>query len=169
MRHTVRIAELPTEDCYLIAERLLGGPHPGTRDPDATRGHLARFEEHGVTLFVDLTQSGELPPYAGMLTSARHERRPIRDWGLAGEREMRATLDLIDDELARGGTVYVHCRGGIGRTGTVAGCWLRRHGLDDGDPIARLAALRAGVPDAWMRSPETPEQAAMVSDWQAGR
>lgn len=162
------VSALPIRDSYVIAERLLGGAYPGTDDLDATRDRLARFETYGVTLFVDLTEPGELPPYAPVSGAARRERLPVPDRGLPEAGEMRAILDLVDAELERGGTVYVHCRGGIGRTGTVAGCWLRRHGLDGGDPLATLAELRADVPDAWMPSPETREQAALVTGWPVG-
>ena len=55
---------------------------------------------------------------------------------------MTRILDEVDGALADGGSVYVHCWGGIGRTGTVVGCWLVRHGLDDGDAVARIAELR---------------------------
>ena len=36
---------------------------------------------------------------------------------------MGDVLTLIEEALVRG-AVYVHCWGGIGRTGTVVGCWL---------------------------------------------
>jgi hypothetical protein len=65
-------------------------------------------------------------------------------------------LDDIDEARARGGTAYVHCWGGVGRTGTVIGCWLMRHALDGGDPIARIAVLRAAVAGE-RPSPETPD------------
>ena len=67
----------------------------------------------------------------------------------------RQILDLVDDALGRDEPVYVHCFGGIGRTGTVVGCWLVRHGRDDGDPMRRIATLRRDVPDAWQPSPQT--------------
>jgi len=65
--------------------------------------------------------------------------------------------------------VYVHCWGGIGRTGTVVGCWLVRHGLDDGDPVRTIARLRRRTPDAWAASPQTAAQRAMVTEWKRGR
>ena len=37
---------------------------------------------------------------------------------------MREILDCLDDALRSGRKVYVHCRAGIGRTGTVVGCLL---------------------------------------------
>ena len=43
---------------------------------------------------------------------------------------MKRILDDVDEAIAGGGLTYVHCWGGIGRTGTVVGCWLVRHGLE---------------------------------------
>ena len=71
-------------------------------------------------------------------------------------------LDQIDGCLADGTPVYVHCWGGIGRTGTVIGCWLARNGFPGQAALDRIAELRAGTPDAYKRSPETPAQRAFV-------
>ena len=76
-------------------------------------------------------------------------------------------LDDIDRARAEGDAAYVHCWGGVGRTGTVIGCWLVRHGLDQGDPIARIAELRASIAGA-RPSPETPAQVALVRGWRRG-
>jgi protein-tyrosine phosphatase len=82
---------------------------------------------------------------------------------------MSRILDDVDEARAAGRAVYVHCWGGIGRTGTVVGCWLMRHGLDAGDPIGRIAQLRRGVADAHVVSPQTAAQRAMVTGWKRGR
>ena len=80
---------------------------------------------------------------------------------------MMAILDDIDETRTASETVYVHCWGGVGRTGTVIGCWLVRHGLDEGDPIDRIAFLRQALPNA-RRSPETDAQISLVRAWRAG-
>jgi protein-tyrosine phosphatase len=82
---------------------------------------------------------------------------------------MTRILDDVDEARAAGATVYVHCWGGRGRTGTVVGCWLVRHGLDDGDPLGRIARLRRDVEDAQAASPETAAQRTMVTGWTRGR
>jgi protein-tyrosine phosphatase len=88
---------------------------------------------------------------------------------IAPVEQVAATLDAVDAELDGGGAVYLHCWGGVGRTGTIVGCWLQRHALTEGDAIRRIAELRAGVPDAWMASPQTDEQRALVRGWRRGQ
>jgi hypothetical protein len=53
----------------------------------------------------------------------------IRDMEVPTEAEMIHILDTIDQALTEDRPVYVHCWGGHGRTGTVVGCYLRRHDL----------------------------------------
>jgi protein-tyrosine phosphatase len=52
-----------------------------------------------------------------------------------------AVTATIEQALERG-SVYVHCWGGIGRTGTVVGCVLADVGLGYDEIIERLATLR---------------------------
>ena len=93
---------------FQVSERLYGGPYPEEIPPD-------------VDFVVDLTEDGELTPYP-----CRCERRrlPIRDFGVPTHEELRRILNTIDDALGYGRTVFVHCRGGIGRTGrcSAPGC-----------------------------------------------
>ena len=62
--------------------------------------------------------------------------------------------------------VYVHCFAGIGRTGTVVGCHLRRHGRTTAEgAMACIAELRRGMPIAQEVSPHAPAQVEMVENW----
>lgn len=146
---------------YAVSDGLLAGSYPGSMRA------VAALEADGVTLFVDLTHpSDPLDDYAHLLRSARRVAHPIPDMGTPTAGHLMRILDDIDAARAEGHTVYVHCWGGIGRTGTVVGCWLVRHGFDEGDAIARIAGLRAGI--AGRRSPETPAQEAFVYSWRRG-
>lgn len=79
---------------------------------------------------------------------------PIRDFSVPEREELRRILNTIDDALAYGRTVFVHCRGGIGRTGTVLGAWLRRHGHSAEEAFAALEGR-----------PETEEQRELIQSW----
>lgn len=173
--------DVPTPDAYwvtvpwLITGRLLAGEYPYAKDPVEGRRKLGRYLDAGVTTFIDLTEEGEyhLHPYAAEaaeLGTARglsitHQRHSIPDLGLTTPERMAMALDAIDSALAASQTVYVHCFGGIGRTGTVVGCWLVRHGLSGDEALRQIAAWRAGTPDGHRRSPETPEQRQFVGNW----
>jgi protein-tyrosine phosphatase len=62
----------------------------------------------------------------------------------------------------------VHCWGGKGRTGTVVGCWLMRHGkATSGDVLRTIQQLRKDDPTWFEPSPETERQRWMVKTWKA--
>jgi protein-tyrosine phosphatase len=113
-------------------------------------------------------------PYKGLLTelasarglTANHLRLPIRDMGVPSPATMEKILNTIDAALDRGQPTYVHCWGGYGRTGTVVGCYLARHGIARGPAaLAHLACLRQPASDADQPSPQTAGQCAMVEAW----
>jgi protein-tyrosine phosphatase len=80
---------------------------------------------------------------------------------------MAALLDALDADLASGYKVYLHCWGGIGRTGTTVGCWLVRHGLSGGQALARLNELYQTAEQSriFPRSPETDDQVNFILGW----
>lgn len=161
---------LPNPEAYFVTDALIAGGYPAGDGADADGGRVARFETLGVTTFVDLTHPADaLPPYEASLRTSSYVAHPIVDMATPGVARMERILDDIDTAVADGGIVYVHCWGGIGRTGTVVGCWLVRHRLDDGDPIARLVELRRLALDSSMPSPQTTAQRAMVRTWRPGR
>jgi len=164
MRH------LPNPEAYFVSEALAAGGFPiGELGGDGS-DRVARFEALGVTTFVDLTHPADpLPRYDGLLRSARRISHPIVDMAAPGIGQMERILDDVDDAIAAGGLTYLHCWGGIGRTGTVVGCWLVRHGLDGGDAIARIAELRRLALDSSMPSPQTTAQRELVRGWRRHR
>ena len=64
---------------------------------------------------------------------------------------------------------YVHCRGGIGRTGTTVGCFLKQYGnYDDGEEaLQELNRLfqTSGRSMESSYSPETTDQIRFVKEW----
>lgn len=81
---------------------------------------------------------------------------------------MEIILDAIDAEIdGRNSPTFVHCSDGHGRTGTVIGCYLARHGIAVGkDAIARIGELRAPHPElAEHKSPANIVQERLVTRW----
>ena len=124
------------------------GEYPGAKDPREAARKLRTLLAAGIDHFVDLTEPHELVPYAetaaeearGLSRPVEHERRPVADLSVPGSTsEMAGILDAIDGALEDGRTVYLHCWGGVGRTGTVVGCWLVRHGRTGDEALKQLA------------------------------
>jgi hypothetical protein len=157
--------------------RLLAGCYPGDPDPGIAEQKLRGLLECGVRTVISLMQETEtdhrgraFEPYAQTLERLAREsvagiacqRHSITDMATPSRRTMHRIQAAIDDSIGAGRPVYVHCWGGRGRTGTVVGAYLIRHGLataqDFVDVIARLRARDAGGGP----SPETPDQVAFV-------
>ena len=159
--------------------RFIAGDYPGGVDDKRTRTRLHRLLVAGVTLFLDLTEVNEhrSNPYAHLLKeesghlgySIEYHRAPIRDWHVPAPEVMKHILDTIDTALDAGQVVYVHCFAGLGRTGTVVGCYLARHGLNGEATLAEIARLRQDLPIGWVESPEAEIQRQMVRCWQVGQ
>ena len=169
----------PIPDSYwLIPGALLAGEYPGTYLEADTREKLVKFLDAGIRTFINLTEPDELSSYEHILEAlsaergieTTHIRESIRDYSTPRERaQMVSILATIRDEIAAGRPVYVHCWGGIGRTGTVAGCWLVEQGLTGDEALRRIAELRRGTPDGRFRSPESDDQCRYVREWAEGR
>jgi len=172
--------ETPVPESYWVRPgQLLAGNYPEAEDKEEVRARLRRMLESGIRVFVDLTEAGEkmLDPYASLLAeeaaalgvAAEHHRLPITDFETPTAAQMSRILDTIDAALAAGQAAYVHCFFGIGRTGTVVGCYLVRHGLTGEQALAELTRLRQGTYFEGMMSPVTEAQRQMVQDWPPGK
>jgi protein-tyrosine phosphatase len=80
---------------------------------------------------------------------------------------MQSILQSIQSALDQGGKVYMHCKGGIGRTGTVAATWLTEQGLDDKQALALLLQKWQAMEKRFdePNTPETEAQREFVSTW----
>lgn len=166
----------PLPESYWVLEgRFLAGEYPGHWDADQTRLRLNRLISSGLDTFIDLTKPGELPSYLELLqreSQARarpvtYQRYPMQDRRPPTRADVIAALDCIDTALAEGHGVFLHCWGGVGRTGTVVGCYLVRHGLTGRQAVDQLGQWWHGVPKKHLhpRSPETDEQIQFILDW----
>ena len=171
-------SDRPIPNSYWVSPgRLAAGEYPGAPDLASARTKLRAVLESGVDHFIDLTETRDrLEPYMQIVEeearlldkSVSRENYPIRDLSVPrSSEEMTSILDASDNAMSQEGTVYVHCWGGIGRTGTVVGCWLVRHGLSGEEALTRVNDLWMGMAKAHpsRSSPETSEQRKYVLDW----
>ncbi len=150
--------------------RLLAGEYPGHANTARARHKIDVLVDAGIRTFVDLTTPDDrLDPYGGLVAAAAAARRldlrhiafPIPDLGVVDDDAYDTVTTSIDEGLRRGG-VFVHCWGGIGRTGTVIGCVLADQGLDYDAIIERLAVLRRGTSKERRLAPEMPVQHELI-------
>ena len=164
------------ESYWVVRGNFLAGGYPiSSADETVARHCLAAFIEAGITSFFDLTRADELPPYLPFLQEEAvrfgipidYRRMTIQDKGLPAHERMTALLDSLDAALDAGNKIYLHCWGGIGRTGTAVGCWLVRHGLTGDQALIRLNELYQTAEQShnYPRSPETDAQVNFILGW----
>ncbi len=169
---------------WAIPGKLLAGFYPGSKDPREASTKLTALINAGIRHVINLMEPDEtdhsghrFAPYADLMESiaakmgisATFDQLPIRDLSIPNESHMTAILDRIDLCIENGRPVYVHCWGGIGRTGTVVGCYLARHGLASGKNVLNMIKrLRKDTEGSVSESPETKAQRDMVTGWQRG-
>lgn len=169
---------------WVLPYRFMAGAYPGAKDVITAEYKLSGLIGAGIHSFINLMEPGEtnyhgkqFTPYEALAREMAHLRGqgvmcynyPIQDGKVPSRQRMKDILDTIDFDIKRGWRVYVHCWGGLGRTGTVVGCWLRRHGYDYGThPINLIEYWRRGLSTHDRLSPETQCQYAFINDWKRG-
>jgi len=124
---------------------------------------LEVFTAQGVTRVVCLLEQGDLERMgiAGLGDAVRGRGMefvhfPIVDVSVPRADQaagLDALLEGIEQAVAAGGRVVIHCEGGRGRSGVVAGCWLVRQGSPPEAALAELVRVRRTS-----QCPETEQQ-----------
>ncbi len=163
------------ESYWVEPDHLLAGEYPGQYDEELTRKRIDALLEAGFNMYIDLTMPNELVPYSNILLeeariyeiTATHQRFPIGDFGLPNPEQMNSILDTLDEGLQAGRKIYLHCWGGVGRTGTTVGCYLVRQGKTGEEALEQLSKWWRDVPKSshHPRSPETMEQMDFIRRW----
>jgi protein tyrosine/serine phosphatase len=176
---------VPFDQAYwVISKKLLAGCYPGSENSEHARLQLKGLIDHGIRHVINLMESAELiwyghaiVPYGKQLKSIARSRglsisidhMPIKDRWIPSRMDMCRILDRIDQCITENMPVYVHCLGGLGRTGTVVGCYLARHGINAGRALLTMIQdLRQNTSTHSLASPETNQQVDLVLSWVAG-
>ncbi|HEX8993183.1 MAG TPA: hypothetical protein VF784_15990 [Anaerolineales bacterium] len=162
--------------CYwVVPGRLLAGEYPAHLELPHAAARLDALLGAGINTFCDLTAPGELTSYLPLLEErgrrlgvhVAYQVFPMQDRSIPDRVVMRSLLDALDTAISAGRNVYLHCWGGVGRTGMAVGCYLVRHGHTGREALDQIAAWWQTDPRRFdhPQSPETAEQARFVLDW----
>jgi hypothetical protein len=166
----------PIRESYWVEPgRFLAGEYPAAAYVERARERLDQLLDAGLDTFIDLTLPNELPPYLPLLIEQAkgrdiqvyYKRFTIIDRSIPMGGMMTTILNAIDKALAEGHNIYLHCWGGIGRTGLTVGCYLVRRGLTGKQALAQLAEWWKEVPKSAYnpRTPETDRQVDYILKW----
>jgi hypothetical protein len=169
---------------HVFPGKFLAGCYPGDAERSVMEQQLLALLDCGIRYVINLMEEDEreyygqsFMPYENRLFELAGDRGmetqchrfPIRDMDVPSRETMIEILDRIDAAVVRKIPVYVHCWGGKGRTGTVVGCYLVRHGLTNGKTVFdRIQELRRETADAGLPSPETTYQRKYIESWKKG-
>lgn len=146
---------------------VYAGEYPGDKEEEVAKRKIGQMYHFGIRHFIDLTENGELRPYNHLLPKGTtYTRFPIKDCGVPEGIESVQRLLLRIEELKKlGGKIYIHCWGGVGRTGTIAACYLSqdRPEVDLNQTLEVLREQFSYMPkSAYRETPETREQVEFI-------
>ncbi|UZP66106.1 dual specificity protein phosphatase family protein [Desulfovibrio mangrovi] len=127
----------PLFPVHWVTAHLGAGPAPHQR------AHLKALREQGIQCILNLCD--ELAELAHIEREFGFEvyHMPVIDEEAPELEALDLALEWMDEALFLGKTVYVHCRHGIGRTGTVLNAYLLRKGMGQQLATRTLKRLRS--------------------------
>jgi protein-tyrosine phosphatase len=113
----------PAYPVYWVTPQLATGPAPMSYD------HLESLKSEGIDAIMNLCAE-----YCDLHSIESHKGfevyyLPIQDEEAPKLKALEDALAWLDEAIYLGKKVYVHCRHGIGRTGTIISAYLLRRGL----------------------------------------
>lgn len=158
----------PIKNSYCVIEgSVYAGEYAG--DLHNPREKMAQFEQFGITHFIDLTVDGELHPYEPIMPEGCvHHRFPIHDVSTPSSVEDVYELLKYIDSLAKEvyNKVYIHCWGGVGRTGTIVACYYEYLGESYDSAVKHLRDSFKQCPKSKYRNtPDTNEQLNFIKEF----
>jgi protein-tyrosine phosphatase len=160
---------------WVVPGILLVGQVPTGKDLCETREMLKGLSELNVKVIINLMEHDEKNKEGKLFYNYQEDvqqlgikmyRYPIKDISIPSKELMALILIQIELAIERNETVYIHCWGGVGRTGTVVGCLLKKLKYATNDNVFDfIEYLKRTSPMSKRMSPETLEQMNFVLDW----
>lgn len=136
---------------WILPEQLAACVNP--RLASAVREEL-RLGQIGLVVNLDEWSTSSVLEPMGI----RHVHLPVVDFTPPSQAQLDEGVHAIEEALQAGQRVAVHCRAGLGRTGTLLAAFLVSTGLAADEAIAHIRGLRPG-------SVETQAQEQAVAEY----
>ncbi len=108
--------------------KLIAGMMPNPAEPDNMSAFITLCEEQNIGLIIDLTQEHEHGSYRSYFENTGSGIEllcaPTPDHAPIPHKILKALAIKINETLSQGKNIYVHCKGGNGRTGQVCAAAL---------------------------------------------
>lgn len=164
---------------WITQGRVMGGCYPGTLDPKEQAKMIGGLLDLGIKLIINLQEPDEIgrggkkfADYTDLAMQLAKDRNvvvevvrfPVKDQSIPTPEVMKEILARIMSAVEHEKRVYIHCWGGNGRTGTVAGCWLVNQGCTTQQAFDKMAHDRQerGFTNS---APENETQRNFVRQW----
>lgn len=137
---------------WMLEKRLAGVSYPRSEDA------IVLLQKLGIQALLSLSEES-LSEDLLRKYKIQWKHLPVPDFTAPTLEQVEQALTIIDGFLGHGLPVAVHCRAGLGRTGTILACYLVAQGSSATDAIQKVRTKRPG-------SIETPEQEAVIKEYE---
>jgi atypical dual specificity phosphatase len=132
---------LPPNFSFIWENLLAGSGHPGNGERLAAT--LATLREQGITSILSLSEE---PLDRALLREFEFDALhvPVEDFTAPQPEQVESAMQFLNARVNAGQGALVHCRAGIGRTGTMLACFLVSRGWPPEESIDYVRLNRPG-------------------------